>query len=456
LNNHSIRTLFITRETSYPPTNGYLLRNWQNISIMTKFGAVGVFSTFDSKENPVDSLPGVDLWHPCQISKPSSFGESLKKLNFGESLQRLNWRIRPSGSLLAYRLYSQSAAQELQEVIKNFKPDLIIFEGIWMYGYLPIVKKYRLPIIFDDHNVEAITEVRTQNLSTNQNLISQIKTKLRFFQIKLIASEFIRQAEEIRFSNEEAKLKFSQVKFIEGEFIRQAKQVWVCSEEDSHLLQEIYGKVSDVRVVPNSMNLANYDSVRLGECTPPNGLEDKHRTLIFTGDFSYPPNREAAELLINQIYPQLSKIYPDCRLLLVGQKPTQFMEKAAKENRSIIVTGRVPEVLPYLAAASVFVVPLLKGGGTRLKILEAFSAGCPVVSTAKGAEGLKAKDGEHLLIRDKMDEVVAGVLQIWSEPSLAEKLANSAYELVKNEYSWETVSCRIKSAISEMFSGVNQ
>lgn len=412
MNNPSIRTLFISREIPYPPMNGYLLRNWQNISIMTKFGEVGVFATFDSKQNSIDRLPGVTLWHPCKINKPSSFGETVK---------RLSWRIRPSGDLFVYRLYSQTAAQELEEVIKKFQPDLVIFEEIWMYRYLPVVKKYKLPIVFDNHNVEALTK----KFSSNKSWVSQIKEKLQFFQHKNI----------------------------ERELTRQAKQVWVCSEEDTHLLQEVYGKVSDIRVVPNALNVANYDSVRLGECSPPDGLKEKHHNFIFMGNFAYPPNREAAELLINEIYPQLSKIYPDCRLLLVGQNPTQFMREAAKQNRSIIVTGRVPEVLPYLAAASVAVVPLLQGGGTRLKILEAFSAGCPVVSTAKGAEGLKAKDGEHLLIRDKMDEIVAGVSQIWSDPNLAEKLANSAYELVKNEYSWEAVSRQVEPAISAIVSG---
>ncbi|XWK85937.1 MAG: glycosyltransferase family 4 protein [Phormidium sp.] len=415
MNNPSIRTLFITREIPYPPMGGVALRNWQNINVMMNFGPVGVFASVDSKHKFSDSLPGVSLWYPCKVSKQRSFWETLK---------RWSWRVRPTGDLYVYNLYSQSAAQQLEEVIKKFQPDLVVFAEMWMYRYLPILKKYELPIIFDNHNVEALTK----KFSSNQSWFSQIKEKLQFFQHRNI----------------------------EQDLTRQAKQVWVCSEEDSNLLQEIYGKVSDIRVVPNGLNVANYDSVRLGECSPPNGLEKKHRNFIFTGNFTYPPNREAAELLINEIYPQLSKIYPDCRLLLVGQNPTQFMGEAAKENPGIIVTGKVPEVLPYLAAASVAVVPLLQGGGTRLKILEAFSAGCPVVSTAKGAEGLKAKDGEHLLIRDKMDEIVAGVSQIWSEPNLAEKFANYAYELVKNEYSWEAVSRQVEPAISAIVSGFNQ
>ena len=199
------------------------------------------------------------------------------------------------------------------------------------------------------------------------------------------------------------------------------------------------------------MNVANYDQVRLGECTPPQGLENKQRNLLFLGQMSYLPNTEAAELLINKIYPQLKKIYPDCRLLLVGRNPTQKMLEASKKDSGIIVTGTVSDVRPYLAAASVMVVPLLKGGGTRLKILEAFAAGCPVVSTAKGAEGIKAKDGEHLLIRDSFEAIVHGISQIWSDSLLGKKLAYSAYDLVKQEYSWEAVVQRVEQAIQEVF-----
>ncbi|MGH8002274.1 MAG: glycosyltransferase family 4 protein, partial [Brasilonema sp.] len=134
----------------------------------------------------------------------------------------------------------------------------------------------------------------------------------------------------------------------------------------------------------------------------------------------------------------------------VGTGPTQFMLEAAQQQPGIIVTGRVPDMRPYLADASVIVVPLLQGGGTRFKILEAFAAGCPVVSTAKGAEGLKVVDGEHLLIRNEVTELVEGVSQIWSEPSLGKRLAGSAYELVKAEYDWERVGCNVEEALQEL------
>ena len=156
-------------------------------------------------------------------------------------------------------------------------------------------------------------------------------------------------------------------------------------------------------------------------------------------------------MLINEIYPRLRQVYPDCQLLLVGRNPNQRMVEAAQRDSGIIVTGAVSDIRPYLAVATVMAVPLRHGGGTRLKILEAFAAKCPVVSTAKGAEGLQANDGEHLLIRDEAEGMVEGVCQLLSDPSLGARLANSAYELVKTEYSWQAVGKKIESAIRELF-----
>ena len=287
---------------------------------------------------------------------------------------------------------------------------------MWLYRYLSVVKRHKCLIILDQYNVEA--DIFEQKYRS----VEKLKLKLR------------------------AKIQLPRIKSIEKEFIRKADQVWVCSDEDGVLLQQYYAEPTPTYVIPNGVNIAEYDHVRLGKCSLPKGLENKNRNIIFLGQLSYSPNTVAVELLLNQIYPRIKKLYPDCRLLLVGRNPTSFMEKAAKADRSIVVTGSVSDVKPYLGAASLMIVPLLQGGGTRLKILEAFAAGCPVVSTTKGAEGIKATDGEHLLIKDGVEDLVEGVSQIWSDPSLGEKLAHGGYELVKAEYSREAVAQRIELA----------
>jgi len=410
MNTSEIRTLFITREIPYPIVAGVSLRLWQNINIMIKFGPVGVFSAVDW--NPVHtSLPGVEVWKHCNVLQQRSPWEKF--------IARFWWFDSHRHSDADW-VHAQAAAQELQVMMTQFQPDLVVMEQVWLYPYLKVVQEHGCEIIFDNHNVEA-------------SLWQKIKAAAQGLKAKL-----------------KTKIELAHLQVIEQDFSRQANQTWVCSQEDASLMQQLYSQLSPIKVIPNGINIHDYDLVRSGECTLPPGLPDKKRTILFVGQLSYPPNTAAVELLINQIYPKLKKKYPDSHLLLVGRKPMQFMKQAAKQEPGIIVTGAVPDIRPYLAAASMMVVPLHQGGGTRLKIVEALAAGCPVISTTKGAEGLKVKDGEHLLIRNEVEEIVAGIYQLWTNPDLGVKLANSGYKLVEAEYSWEAVGRKVELAIQEL------
>lgn len=405
-----LRTLFLTRNLPYPTIGGVTLRNWQNINIMMKFGEVAIFAVCQWNFQDI-SIPGVTLVEHCNVGNLRSSREKI---------ERRLWWLRLDGHPDTDYEYANAAAKELEKTLETFQPDIVIIEEAWLYRYLPVLKRYKCQIIFDNHNIEAAL----------------------FLEKKPLGIDFKSQLK--------AQLQVTRLKHIEGELIHKANQAWVCSEEDAAILQQYYGKGSHTHVIPNAVNIAYYQNVRSQECSLPPELESNGQNILFLGQLSYIPNIAAVDLLIEQIYPQLKAIYPNCRLILAGRNPTKKMQAAGQEYPGIIVTGRIPDVRPYLAAASVLVVPLLQGGGTRLKILEAFAAGCPVISTAKGAEGLQVRDGEHLLIRNNVADIVAAICQLWSDPLLSTKLSNSAYQLVKTEYSWEAVEVRIKSSIRDL------
>jgi glycosyltransferase involved in cell wall biosynthesis len=166
--------------------------------------------------------------------------------------------------------------------------------------------------------------------------------------------------------------------------------------------------------------------------------------------FGYQPNRIAAAFLIDDLFPRLANIYHDCQLTLAGSWPTAHMLQAAKRDPRIVVTGTVSDMRCYLTRASAMVVPLFQGSGTRFKILEAFALAVPVVSTAKGAEGLDVENGKHLLVAESAGEFVESLQRLWTTPSLAKHLTESALQLVKREYSWEAASLRIGQAVDEL------
>jgi glycosyltransferase involved in cell wall biosynthesis len=174
------------------------------------------------------------------------------------------------------------------------------------------------------------------------------------------------------------------------------------------------------------------------------------KVLIYPAVYGWKPNVVAALFLIQEFFPRLAGASPDCQLLIAGARPTLEMITAAEGEPRIVITGSVPDMRPYLAAVSAMIVPLFQGGGTRFKILEAFAANLPVISTAKGAEGLAVRDGTHLLIAETADEFVQAVHRLWNDERLARELAANGLELVQQSYSFEATGRRIAQAVGEL------
>lgn len=401
----SHRTLFLVQQQPYPLNGGVSLRNWQNLNLMRRWGPVGIFSIYKGQPE-LKSLPEFEFWHHHDSS---SFQRP-----WWEKVQRRLWWLRREGNSRADGVYTHQAAQQLKQVLATYQPDLIIVEQIWFHRYLPILKQYGCPIFFDNHNVEG-------DDSRYQGVTNMSKRKL------------------------------ANVRHIEQKFIRQVTQTWMCSETDIEMLHRLYTLPKDnIKVIPNGINPDDYADLRSGLVKAPPDLDSNPHTLIYLGRFSYQPNAEAAELLIQEIFPVLKTYSDDCKLLLVGLDPTPTMLSAAATDSKIIVTGRVDDVKPYIAAASMMVVPLQKGSGTRLKLLEAFAAGCPAISTAKGAEGLQVKDGQHILIRETPQEMVNAIKQLWKHPDQAKAMADQAYQQFLEHYAWPSIQQQIKTALAAL------
>ncbi len=394
------RTLFLVQVRPYPLSGGVSLRNWQNINLLAQQGPVAIFSLYKGSAN-TNSLPLAATWQHYDLSAPSR--------PIWEKIQRRLWRLRLTGHARTDWLYTRDAANQLRQTIATFKPTLILVEEIWLYRYLPILRQAGCPLILDNHNVEG-DDSRFQGVDS---MTPHILTK---------------------------------VKRIEERFIRAVDQAWMCSQEDVHRLYRLYPmEKTKAHVIPNGVNPDYYNTM---QSRP---LSSNHaNTLIYLGRFSYQPNAEAASILLNQIYPSLQTIIGNCQLLLVGCDPTEEMLRAAQADSNITVTGQVDDIRPYLATAAVMVVPLQKGSGTRLKLLEAFAAKCPVISTTKGAEGLEVENEKHLLLRESPATMVKAIQQLWQNPPMAQALAEEAHSYFLERYTWSAVGQRIQSCLAQL------
>ncbi|HEX2906182.1 MAG TPA: glycosyltransferase family 4 protein [Phototrophicaceae bacterium] len=207
------------------------------------------------------------------------------------------------------------------------------------------------------------------------------------------------------------------------------RRVVVVSEQDREELLDI-NPTLPVEVIPNGVDLYHFRRARVKRKAP---------ALLFVGNYEYAPNVDAALRLAREILPQVQKRQSDVKLWLVGNAPTPELQALAGDT--IHVTGRVPDVRPYLARAAAFVCPLRLGAGIKNKVLEALAIGCPVIATPLSLDGIAVEDGHSALIADG-DELVAAIVRLLGDATLAQQLADHGRALVEKQYSWDAVAER--------------
>jgi glycosyltransferase involved in cell wall biosynthesis len=157
--------------------------------------------------------------------------------------------------------------------------------------------------------------------------------------------------------------------------------------------------------------------------------------VAFVALFGWRPNADAAVWLAERVWPLVRRRRPDARLLLVGRSPTPQVRRLAGSD--VTVTGTVPDVRPFLARARVAVAPLLSGGGTRLKVLEALDAGRPVVATGIGVEGLEDLIGRGVVVADTPEAMSAAICGLLADDGRASRLGAVGRAAVAERYAWD-------------------
>jgi len=161
--------------------------------------------------------------------------------------------------------------------------------------------------------------------------------------------------------------------------------------------------------------------------------------LLFTGSLDYFPNHEAVVYFCKQILPRVRRLVPEVVFQVVGRKPTHGLEQLLRRTANTWFSCDVRDIRPFYYQSTLFVVPLLDGAGTRLKIMEAMATGLPVVSTAKGCQGLGLKDGEGIIIRDDPQEMAGAIVQLLTDHEMRQKFHEKAIRVARENFSWDKV-----------------
>ncbi len=210
----------------------------------------------------------------------------------------------------------------------------------------------------------------------------------------------------------------------------------VVSEQDLHLLRANHPR-AHIHIVENGVDTSYFI---------PGSAQEEPRRLIFSGSLDWQPNLSAIRFLVREVWPYIKARYPDARLYLAGKNPPASVLRWAAHDSNIVVVANPDDMRPLLARAAVYVCPILEGGGTRLKILDAMAMAKPVVSTTIGCEGLRVKHGENILVADAPQEFADNVIQLLENKELRHQLGNAGRSLVEREYSWERIGQQLEKA----------
>ncbi len=221
----------------------------------------------------------------------------------------------------------------------------------------------------------------------------------------------------------------------ESRWIRRFKVCIAVSNQDADVIRRMSPN-TEVHVVPNGVNIRQFASPR---------SERSQRNLLFFGTLSYGPNADGITWFCREVLPRVRNRIPEIELDITGIDSTPRIMQLASQT-GVNVLGFVPDIRERLWSATATVVPLHVAGGTRLKILEAMAAECPVVSTTIGAEGLGVIDGKHLLIADEAEAFATAIVNLVASPKMRREMAILGRKFVSEHYDWRTITPKLEEA----------
>ncbi|MEA2587870.1 MAG: polysaccharide biosynthesis protein PslH [Actinomycetota bacterium] len=255
-------------------------------------------------------------------------------------------------------------------------------------------------VVLDEHNIE---------YEVLQRMAAGERTRLRRFFSAIEQGKFRR---------------------LEQRWWRKVDGVAVTSDRELPVVRD-HAPRTAAAVVPNAVDPGHF---------VPSEASTEPDSILFMGTLKYRPNIDAVTFLLDEVLPEVQRRRPDAVLTIVGDGEEADLDRFRQPG--VVVTGRVPDVRPYLGQAAVTVVPIRIGGGTRLKVVEALAMAKAVVSTTLGCEGLAVRNGDHVLLADGAPGFAAAIVRLLAEPEECRRMGLAGRKLVVGHYSWAS-SCEV-------------
>ncbi len=379
----------------YPPNDGGAIAMYNNAISLAASGADVKILSFNTKKHYVDpgSIPGWfrDKFNPSFIYLDATVKPIPALIN-----------IFSNDSYNISRFDALSFHEALEKLLQLYSFDVIQLESLFMTPYISTIRKYsKAAIVLRAHNVEHIIWKRLAASSSNP---------VKKWYLHML-SQRLQQYETT--------------------YINKLDGLVALTPEDKATFLKLGSKV------PSFVSPIGIDTDKYNHTESLEGL----RSIAHLGAMDWLPNIEGVDWFLDKVYPGLLKTGVEFSVHLAGKGMADYM--FAKSDNHLHIYGKIEHINDFFTDKQIMIVPLLSGGGMRVKIIEGLAMGKTIITTTIGAEGIRYTNGENMIIADTPGDFVAAITRCLADPGYSRKLGRSARKLAEQEYENKVVGGRL-------------
>lgn len=395
-----MRILFLTQVLPYPLDAGPKIRAYYTLRYLAQRHEITLLSFVRPSDRP-EAVEHLRSFCRAVITVP------MLRSPLRDAWHALRSLVGGQPFLIARDWAPAMAARITDHELRVAKYDAVHADQLWMAPYALLARRLQpstchLRLILDQHN--AVFQIPRRMAQHEGNPLKRAFLELEWRKLARDEAEICRRFDRV---------------------------VWVTQQD----YQAVARQTSNI----NAPNSAVIPICGDPESTPPAPRRPDARRVTFLGGLHYPPNAQGVLWFVEQVWPRVLPEASDAVLTIIGKNPPEGLRNAQYGTRNLDITGYVADPRPYLEETAVFIVPLLAGGGMRVKIVDAWTWGLPVVSTTVGAEGIETEPGENILLADAPADFARAVVRLLQSPAEAERLAQAGRRWAEQRYNWRTV-----------------
>jgi len=403
-----MKILLVTHLVPYPPRGGCSLRNFNLIKECSKRHEIHLLTFYQKAHlyghsNLGDNIKEMQKY--CKEVRVFEIPTDGKKLRWSLLLLLNLFSSKPYST---WRFHSKEMVNAVKEAVNTESFDLMEIGTIALAEYSKLAPN--LPKLLVHHNIESELLIRRAAGLKNP----------------LARAYVAHQGRKLRNYEKEAARFFDYHTTV--------------SDRDGETLKEA-DPGANVQTVPNGVDTEYFTSINTAT---------EENSLIFIGAPNWFPNLDAMTYLIRDIWHLITAEIPDLSMYYIGKNPPPEIKKFAEHNPSFKPLGFVDDVRPYMSRASVYIVPIRIGGGTRLKILDAMSMSSAIVSTSIGCEGIDVSHGKDILIADSPETIARETIRLLKDNALRTELGENARATAERLYSWKVVAPKLEWVYNQL------